>query len=104
MEIYIDSKTSDDSRRRKLYQGSLFVHHPCSNAIRLCQLAQELIEEAFGPGDPLRVQETIPVEKCVEILASLKPRFIHHPKSKEYVRGMLAELGCDLEKTYFDVP
>ena len=46
----------------------------------------------------------MPVERCVEILADLKPKFIHHPKSKELIRGMLAERGCDLEKTYFDVP
>jgi hypothetical protein len=50
------------------------------------------------------VQETMPVEQTVEILAALKPRFIHHPNSKEYIQGMLRELGCDLEKTYFDVP
>ena len=64
----------------------------------------ELIEEAFAPLDPRKVQDSLPVEKCVEILSVLKPRFIHHPKSKEYLQGMLDELGCSLEKTYFDVP
>ena len=37
-------------------------------------------------------------------MPTLKPKFIHHPQSKEYIQGMLAESGCDLEKTYFDVP
>jgi hypothetical protein len=104
MNIFVDSKMSDYTRRRELYQGSIFVHTPCPSAVKLCQLAQNMIQEAFGPGDPLRVQETLPVEKCVQILAELKPRFIHHPQSKEFIQGMLAELGCDLEKTYFDVP
>jgi hypothetical protein len=104
VDIYVGSKLNDDARRKKLYQGSLFVHAPCPSALKLCGLAQELIEEAFGSADPLRIQETLPVEECVEILAVLKPKFIHHPKSKEYIQGMLAELGCDLEKTYFDVP
>ncbi len=104
MNIYIDGAISDDERRRKLYQGSIFVHSSGPSARRLCQLARELIEEAFLGMDPLRVQETMAVEKCVEILAALKPRFIHHPKSKEYIQGMLAEAGCNLEKTYFDVP
>jgi hypothetical protein len=34
----------------------------------------------------------------------LKPRFIHHPESKKLLQGMLRELGCDMEQTYFDVP
>jgi hypothetical protein len=104
MNIFVDSKMHDDVRRRELYQGSIFVHAPSPSAIKLCQLAQDLTQEAFGPVDPLRVQETLPVERCAEILSALKPRFIHHPKSKEYIQGMLTEVGCDLEKTYFDVP
>jgi len=40
----------------------------------------------------------------VEILADLKPKFIHHPDSKKMIQAVLAERGCDLEKTYFDVP
>jgi hypothetical protein len=104
MNIYVDSKITDDLRRRKLYQGSIFVYAPCPSALKLCQLARELIEEAFRPLDPLTLHETLPAERCVETLAVLKPRFIHHPESKELIQGMLAELGCDLEKTYFDVP
>jgi hypothetical protein len=104
MNIFVDSKLSDDDRRRELYRGSLFVHSPCPSALKLCQLAQELIAEAFGSLDPVKVHETVPAEKCAEILAVLKPKFIHHPKSKQYIQGMLAELGCNREKTYFDVP
>jgi hypothetical protein len=104
MNIYFDAKLSDDDRRQKLYTGALFVHFPCPSALKLCKLAQQMIEEAFGPLDPSKVHEALPVEQCVETLAVLKPKFIHHPKSKEYIQGMLSELGCDLEKTYFDVP
>jgi hypothetical protein len=104
MNIYVDSKMSDDDRRRDLYQGSLFAYSPCPGALNLCGLAQELIKEAFGSLDPIKVHESLPAEKCAGILAVLKPKFIHHPKVKEYLPKMLAELGCDLEKTYFDVP
>jgi hypothetical protein len=104
MNIYVDSQMNDDARRQALYRGSIFVYSPRPSGLKLCQLAQELIEEAFGPGDPLTIQERIPVEECVEKLARLKPKFIHHPKSKECIRGMLTELDCDLETTYFDVP
>jgi hypothetical protein len=104
MNIYMDYKSSDDDRRQELYRGSIFVHSPCPSSLMLCRLAQELVEEAFGPLNPVKVHENLSAEKCAEILAVLKPRFIHHPKAKEHVRGMLTELGCDLEKTYFDVP
>ncbi len=104
MNVYFDSSMDDRERRTRLYQGSLFVYSPVPGALELTTLAREMVEEAFHPFDPRKVQDHLPVEKCVEILAGLKPRFIHHPKSKECIRRMLAELGCDLEKTYFDVP
>src|SRR5215469_6675489 len=104
MNIHVDSKLDDNNRRNKIYEGSIFLYSPCPSALNLCNLAKELIAEAFDGVDPLRIQDSLTAEKCAEILAFLKPKFIHHPKSKEYLTGMLAELGCDLEKTYFDVP
>jgi hypothetical protein len=104
MNIYVDSTASDDLRRKAIYDGSVFVHSPTENTLGLCRLAQEMIDEAFHPLDPLRVCESLSAERCAEILSVLKPKFIHHPKSKEYIRGILTESGCDLEKTYFDVP
>jgi hypothetical protein len=104
MNIYIGSKISDDARRKELYQGSIFTFSPSPSALRLCRLAQDMIEEAFRPFDPLLIHESLPAEQCAQILSALKPKFIHHPKAKEYVSAMLAEAGCDPEKTYFDVP
>jgi hypothetical protein len=104
LHLFFDSKSEDDNRRRELYRGSLFVYSPSPSALKLCAFAQELIEAAFHPHDPQKVQESVPVERCVEILAELKPKFIHHPRSKELIQGILAERGCDLEKIYFDVP
>lgn len=104
MNILIDSKIDDAKRRRELYRGSVLVYSPSPSALKLCQFARELVEAAFHPHNPLTVHEQMPVERCVEILADLKPKFIHHPTSKELIKGMLSERGCDLEKTYFDVP
>jgi len=104
MNLFCDSKMDDAKRRGELYGGSVFVYSPSPSALKFCEFARELVEAAFHPYDPLKVQEGMPVERCVEILAELKPRFIHHPRSKELIKGILAERGCDLEKTYFDVP
>ncbi len=104
MNIFIDSKISDDERRKHLYEGAIFFHGPSESAVKLCELARELVEEAFAPLDPRKIQDSMAPERAAEILSVLKPKFIHHPKAKECIQRMLTELGCDLKKTYFDVP
>lgn len=102
--IYFDSKVNDEVRRTRLYEGQLFVFSPCPSSLALCQFAREMIQEEFGALDPRKAQHSLPVEEYAAILARLKPKFIHHPKSKHYIQGILKELDCDLNKTYFDVP
>jgi hypothetical protein len=104
MNIFLDSKMDENRRRQELYRGSVLVYSPSPSATKLCEFARELIEAAFHPHNPLKIHETLPVEECVKILADLKPKFIHHLVSKQLIQGMLTERGCDLEKTYFDVP
>jgi hypothetical protein len=104
MNIYSDFSIEDRKRREELYAGSLFLYSPSPAALSFCEFAREMIENAFAPHDPLTVHKVLPVERCVEILADLKPKFIHHPRSKELIQALLAERGFDLEKTYFDVP
>ena len=102
--IYVDRASTDDERRRSLYSGDLHVLSPSGGAAGICALARQLSEEAFAPNDPRIAQESIAVEDYVGILNDLKPRFIHHPAAKELIGRLLSEAGCDLEKTYFDVP
>jgi hypothetical protein len=102
--IYLDRHVTDDVRREQLYQGQLFVYSPTASSLALVELARELIREAFGSLDPENAQHQMTVEQYATVLGTLKPKFIHHPRSKVLIQGLLRELGCDLEKTYFDVP
>jgi hypothetical protein len=102
--IHIDSASSEEKRRHLLYGGDLFAFSARESATKLSELARDLSEAAFAPHDPQVAQESMPAERYVEILAKLKPKFIHHPRAKELIADLLAELGCDIEKTYFDVP
>jgi hypothetical protein len=102
--IYLDAALDDQGRRHRLYGGDLFTFTPGGSAMELCDLACDLSEAAFAPHDPTLAQDEMPAETYVEILAELKPTFIHHPRAKELIAGFLSGLGCDLEKTYFDVP
>lgn len=102
--VYSNSPMDDEARRQQLYEGQLFVYSATPTSLALIEFARELISEAFGSLDPETAQDEMPVEEFAKLLADLKPRFIHHPTSKERIRALLQELGCDLDKTYFDVP
>ena len=102
--IHVDSPLSEPDRRRKLYAGDLFTFSPTAGSAALCALARELSEEAFTPHSPPVAQDHMAVEDYAAVLGDLKPRFIHHPRAKELIGSLLAELGADTEKTYFDVP
>jgi hypothetical protein len=104
MNLFFDSMADDQTRREEVYCGSIFVYSPFPSAVRLCEFAKNLVETVFHPHDPRTLHRQMPVEQCVEILARLKPEFIHHPLSKELIQETLLERGYDLEKTYFDVP
>ena len=102
--VYIDPLMTDDQRREALYRGQLLVYSATPSSKALVDFTRGMLHEAFGSLDPETAQYHMPVEKYAALLADLKPQFIHHPKSKEFLRGILGELGCDPEKTYFDVP
>jgi len=102
--VFFDAPVNDDARREQLYKGQLFVYSPSPSSRDLCAFAREMIEDAFGTLDPRDAQYSLPVEDYAAILTKLKPAFIHHPRSKQLLQGILEELGCDLSKTYFDVP
>jgi hypothetical protein len=102
--VYFDSKLTDDERRRELYRGQLFAYSPTPSGTALCEHARQMCEEAFAPHHPPTAQHNMPADEYAAILADLKPKFIHHPRSKECIQGLLSELGCDLDRTYFDVP
>jgi hypothetical protein len=102
--IYFDEPIDDDTRRARLYEGALFVYSPTRHTRGFIEFAQGLIGEAFGSNDPERAQYDMPVEAFAAVLGELKPKFIHHPDSKRFVRGIIEDLGGDPDQIYFDVP
>lgn len=102
--LYVNTTMDDDTRRQHIYAGDLFVIQTVPSSLALCELADKLSRDAFFPLDPREAQHHMSVEDYAAKLAELKPLFIHHPESKRLIQGLLREVGCDLEKTYFDVP
>jgi hypothetical protein len=102
--ILIDPGLNDRERRLELYAGQLVVYTESPAARAFADFTRGLIEEAFAPLEPRTAQHSLPVERFAQILSDLKPKFIHHELSKRYLRELLEERGCDLGRTYFDVP
>lgn len=102
--VLLDYQGGDDARRRSLFRGQLLVFSPRPSSLALVEFARESIREAFGPLDARDAQHSLSVEHYVGVLTALKPKFINHPTSKELIRAILAEMGCDRDKTYFDLP
>src|SRR5437868_605094 len=102
--VFFDSTVSDDDRREQLYGGQLFAYSATPGSMKLVEFARGMIEDAFRGHDPELAQHEMPVEEYAKLLSDLKPKFIHHPRFKECLQEILADLGCDPEKTYFDVP
>jgi hypothetical protein len=106
MAWVVSSETdfTDDERRRRLYAGEVFCIPPRETVKAFTQFTFGMITQAFDGHDPLTAHNELTVEEYVEILATLKPRFTHHYKSKQLLRDILVDLGADPSKTYFDVP
>src|SRR3978361_1279413 len=102
--VYFDSPVADETRRKRLYDGPLFVYGPRPSTLKLVNHAREMIEKAFGGIDPRKAQYEMPVEKYVDICTPLKPGFIHHPETKKIIQEVWREMKCHIEKTYLDVP
>ena len=102
--IFFDSDLTDDGRRERLYAGDIFVYSGTTATQEFCEFAAQMIREAFEDDDPETAQSRLEVNRYVEILSELKPKFIHHKKSKAFVKEVLGGLGCDIDDTFFDVP
>lgn len=102
--VSTETNFTDDERRRRLYAGEVFCMPPRETVKAFTQFAFDMIAQAFGGHDPLTAHNELAVEEYVKILATLKPRFTHHDKSKQLLKDILIDLGADPTKTYFDVP
>jgi hypothetical protein len=102
--VFFDPPRNDAAWRSIIYDGGIIILSASAEMLALVEHTRGMIEEAFAPLDPQRAHESLPVERCVDILTRLKPSYIHHPRTKELLRRVFGAFGCAPEKTYQDVP
>ena len=81
--IHIDRKLDDDTRRKLIYDGDLFVYSPNEHSMALVELARGLIADAFPGIDPRTAQFRYDVKQFAAVLSKLKPAVIHHPDGND---------------------
>ena len=87
--VFFDPEFNDDLRRQKLFEGQLIVHSPTPRSLALVNFARDMLREYFRGFDPETAQFHMKVEEYANLLADMKPKFIHHTKSKELIQGLL---------------
>jgi hypothetical protein len=102
--IVLNHRPSDIERRSLLFKGEFLVNSASAATLALAEHAQMMIREAFAGMEPENAQDGLEVAKFIELVAPLKSAFTNHLRTKELIRNVLVEAGCNLKRTYFDVP
>lgn len=102
--LYLNRHEPDDIRRERIFAGDFFLYTDSAASRALCQHARDLVVQAFAGLDPERAQFELDVKDFIAKAGPLKSGFTNSQKTKELCQAYIAELGCDLEKTYFDLP
>jgi hypothetical protein len=102
--IHLEPGRLGDGERAALYQGALLVYAPRPTTRALCDHARRYVMTGLAGFDPLRAQEYLTPTEYAELCAPIKPAFIHDPTTRQLIAELVADVGCDLERTYLDVP
>lgn len=102
--IIVNHPLSDMERRTSLFAGDYLINGASPATIALVEHARDMIRDAFAPDDPETAQDRMEVTAFIAKVGPLKSNFTNHLRTKELIRALLSEYGCDLERTYFDVP
>src|SRR3984893_9708789 len=104
MDISFNPAGGDEGRRLPRYQGELTILPPSPASCALVEFARDQIEAAFAPCHPQHAHERLRLTEAVEILARLKPQFIHDALTRNRLQRLLVDVGCDPHRTFQDVP
>jgi phytanoyl-CoA dioxygenase PhyH len=105
MNILRFNPAVDDKKRREfLFDGDFLFYSNKQSLKNLVEHAKKFVKKTFGELDPEKAQDSMAVNDFVELVSPLKSGFTNDAETKKLIRAVLVEFGCDVEKTYFDVP
>ena len=102
--VQLNPEIHDSERRAALFRGEFLLYSCTPMTGALVNHAKKFIRDAFSNTSPQKAQYDMSVEQFIAKAAKLKTKFTNALETKEIIRDVLAEYGCDLGKTFFDVP
>lgn len=102
--LHLNRHEPDDARRERVFGGDFYLYTDLAASQALCRHARDMVAEAFDGLDPERAQFELSVEEFIRRVGPLKSAFTNGSTTKELCQRFIAELGCDMERTYFDLP
>jgi hypothetical protein len=74
----------------------MFIFSALPSSTNLSEFARKMIG-SFASHEHRDAQYKLSTNEYIALLAKLKPTFVHHPKSKQFLQEILKETGADLE-------
>ncbi len=103
--IYVNRNITDDERRQLLFDGGIFLYSSPPASTKMVEWARELIHDAFSSVKNARRAHTeLAVTEFVQRASPLKSKYTNDKRTKELCQELIAGMGCDPERTYFDLP
>lgn len=98
----VSGPLDDELRRRLVYGGDVLIFKDVAAMIRLCDLTDGLIREAFDTSDPIRAQFALDREDYEDRFEALRSRYRRHEQAKGLFRTALEEVGLSIGNTFWD--
>jgi hypothetical protein len=103
--MYVNRRVTDDERRARIFDGGVFLYSAPAASTGIVEWVKELLDGTFARlGDVRRVHERMPQEQFASVVGPLKSKFVNDPRTKRLCQELIVGLGCDPDRTYFDLP
>lgn len=102
--LYVNRKLDDAARRAAAYDGAIFLFTSPPASLAIVEWIREIVGKAFELPDPTTAHRVYGVEEFVKRSGPAKSFFTNDQKTKDLCRSLILSMGCDPERTYFDLP
>lgn len=98
----MSGRMADEQRRSAVYAGELLAFRAVRAMIELCAVTDGLVRETLGVADPERAQALLDPAELATRTAELRRLYQAHPEVRRLFLTALADVGVDLDRTYWD--
>ena len=102
--IYLNQQLTDLQRRRRLFEGDIFIFSNLRACSAICRHAMDTLCDVFETDSPETAYLNLPVQEFVRRVEAVKNRFTNGLRSKELLQEYAIETGSNPQDYYFLAP